>query len=331
MIDLHLHLDGSIPAEDIIRIAKKYNIALPEYNENKLSGMISVDQNCESLNDYLKCFDIPLLILQHKESIKDAIRSLVIRLYKDSLIYAEIRFAPQLSTKNGLSQQEVVQAAIDGLNSALDDIAKNGGFFKANLILCCMRGDNNQSENLETVEVCSKFLGRGVVALDLAGAEAVYKTYKFKYIFEKAVSKNIPFTIHSGEADGALSIKSALEFGASRIGHGVRITEDAELLKYIIDNNIVFEMCPVSNVQTKAVECIKKHPIKMLLDMGAKVCVNTDNMVVSKTNIFNEFKIIENELGLNKTDRIKFLKNSIYGAFLPDEEKKELLKQITAN
>lgn len=328
MIDLHLHLDGSIPAEDIIRIAEKNNIYLPTYNEAELSKMISVDWDCESLNEYLKCFDIPLLILQKKETIKEVVISLIKRLYKSGLIYAEIRFAPQLSTKEGLSQNEVVEAAVNGLNYALEDVKRNGGFFKAGLILCCMRGDNNQNENFETLEVCSEFLGKGVVALDLAGAEALFKTDKFKSLFEQAVKRNIPFTIHAGEADGAESIKAALKFGAKRIGHGVRVVEDRELLKQMIENNIVFEMCPISNVQTKAVENISHHPIKRLLNMGAKVCVNTDNMTVSKTDIFNEFKVIKDELGITKEEEIKLLENSMFGAFLEDDEKKEVLKRI---
>lgn len=330
MIDLHLHLDGSLSAADIIKTAKKYDIKLPTYDEKELEGLISVDMDCKSLNDYLKCFDIPLLVLQKEETIKELVYDLATRLYEEGLCYAEIRFAPQLSTKEGLSQKEVVLAAIFGLKNALDDIKNKGGFFKAKLILCCMRGEGeeNKKANLETVKVFSELKGDYLGGIDLAGAEALFKTENFSYIFEKAKENGIPFTIHAGEADGAESIKKALEFGAKRIGHGVRAIEDSELLSYMIKNNIVFEMCPISNVQTKAVKTINEHPIKKLLDMGARVCVNTDNKVVSKTDIKKEFKFIEDNLGITKEDKKKLLENSVYGAFLADNEKNEILEYM---
>ena len=142
MIDLHLHLDGSLTPEYIIDQAKKQNIELPTYDANELKNYLTVPKDCESLNDYLKCFDLPLSVMQTKDAISSAVSDLLKRLKKQELIYAEVRFAPQLHTRKGLSQSEIVEAAIDGLKSSDLD---------ANLILCCMRGDTNENENLETV------------------------------------------------------------------------------------------------------------------------------------------------------------------------------------
>ena len=129
------------------------------------------------------------------------------------MLYAEIRFAPQLHTKKGLTQDQVVKAAILGLQEALA-----GSFFKAKLILCCMRGTDNLEENLLTVRTAAAYLGRGVAAVDLAGAEALYPTEDYEKVFALARELSVPFTIHAGEADGAESVWAALRMGACRIG-----------------------------------------------------------------------------------------------------------------
>lgn len=289
MIDLHLHLDGSLRPSTILELAQEQNISLPSYDLNELKKHLEVPEDCKSLNEYLEKFDIPLKVLQIPSAIERVTFELVEDLSKSGLEYAEIRFAPQLSTEQGMSQQEVTEAAIKGLTSALDKY-KN---INAGLILCCMRGDSNRSENLETVEVANKYLGKGVCAIDLAGAEALFKTENFKELFQKANEYKIPFTIHAGEADGPESIKKALDFGTKRIGHGVNSIDDKELLKRLIDEKIILEMCVISNVHSKAVKDKYSHPIRTYFDMGVRVTVNTDNMTVSDTNLEKEYEFLK--------------------------------------
>lgn len=311
MIDLHLHLDGSLSKDDITYLAKKQNKTI-DFNN------LSVTMDCRDLNQYLKCFDTPLSLLQDGDSVAYAFKSLCNRLKTDRYIYAEIRFAPQLHTLKGMTQQEVVLCAIEGM--------KESNFF-SNLILCCMRGNNNEEANFETVETGKKYLNKGVCALDLAGAEGIYKTREFKNIFTLVNKYNIPFTLHAGEADDFYSIDTAIEFGAKRIGHGINAINSLKTMEKLRDSKIPLELCPTSNLQTKAISCLDNYPIKKFMDFGIIVTVNSDNMTVSNTNVCNEFNLLKNNNLIEEKDIPTLIKNSIYSAFLSEEEKEMLLKK----
>lgn len=321
MIELHCHLDGSITLEIAKKLAAFQNIELPAKNDEALLKKLSVPENCESLNDFLQCFGLPLRLLQTKEGISEAVRLVLEDLKSQGIIYAEIRFAPQLHQIQGLSQEEVILAALEGLKKS--DL-------HANLILCLMRSDHAQEENAETVELAGKYLVKdgGVVALDLAGAEALFKTKDFEKEFKRAKELKIPFTIHAGEADGPESVWKAIEFGALRIGHGVRIFEDEKLLEYVIKNQIPLEMAPDSNRQTKAVEDMNSYPLKMYLEKGVKVTVNTDDPAICRTNLDKEFKYIEEKFGITSEQKKQMLKNAAEAAFTDEETKNWLKSQI---
>lgn len=305
LIDLHLHLDGSLSLKAVRKLAEMDNIKLCEDDE-QLLNKLRVNSDCRDLNEYLTKFDFPCSLLQTEEQIEFAVYNLQEELKAQGLAYAEIRFAPQKHLEKGLTQQQVVAAAVKGLNKS---------DFDCQLILCCMRGNDNFKENMETIHVAGDFLNKGVCAVDLAGAEALFPTENFKDLFLLAENKGIPFTIHAGEADGAESIRTALSFGAKRIGHGVRCVEDMELVKYIADNNIVLELCPTSNLNTNIFTSLKEYPLKKLLDMGVKVTVNTDNMTVSDTTVEKELMLVKNALTLTDEDIDKLLENAAFGAF----------------
>ena len=222
-IILHLHLDGSLRPETVREWLAEDGEKL---SLEEVKTRLMVDKDCKNLNEYLEKFDIPSKVLQNAERIERATAELYEDLSKQNVIYAEVRFAPSKHLEKGLSYDEVVKAAIKGLENAKQNYNIDG-----NLILCCMRGDNNSQENLKTVEVAKKYLGKGVCAIDLAGAEALFNTKNFEDIFEMARKNNIPFTIHAGEADGPESIKTAIKFGAKRIGHGIRCIEDKKLMQ----------------------------------------------------------------------------------------------------
>lgn len=305
LIDLHLHLDGSLSLKAVKRLAEMQNISLKE-NDEQLWDKLTVRDTCRDLNEYLQRFDFPCSLLQTEEAIEFAVYNLQEELKSMGLAYAEIRFAPQKHLEKGLTQLQVVEAAVRGLNKS---------DFNCGLILCCMRGNDNFKENRETIFVAGKFLNRGVCAIDLAGAEALFPTENFKELFVLAKNNNIPFTIHAGEAMGAESVKVAVELGAKRIGHGVRCVENMELVKYIAENNIVLELCPTSNLNTNVYTCLEEYPLKKLLDMGVKVTVNTDNMTVSKTTLKRELELVKNALRLSDREIEKICDNAIFGAF----------------
>jgi len=315
MIDLHMHLNGSLSAEIVIALAKKHGVELPTYDAEELKKLISVPLDCDSLNEYLKCTKIPRLVTQTKEGICDAVFMLLEELKEQGFIYAEIRFAPQRHRDNGLSQEEVVLAALEGLKKST---------LKAKLILCCMRGNDLEKENLETIYIAKKYLELGVGGVDLAGAEALFKTSDYKEVFEQAKKLGVPITIHAGEADGPESVIAAIDMGAKRIGHGIRSVYDENLIKRLIDENITLEMCPSSNFQTKAVSNKQDYPLRKFLDLGVKVTINTDNKTISSTKLEGELEFAEKELGLKKEERKILYKNAIEASFTSESEKQEL-------
>lgn len=324
MIDLHCHLDGCITVEIAKKLAEIQNIILPAKNDDELLEKLSVSPNCRNLNDFLKCFDLPCSLLQTKKSISLAVKLVQENLKNQGLIYLELRFAPQKHCEKGLSQEEVILAALEGLKQ--NDL-------HTNLILCLMRGSDNKKENLETIELAKKYLveDEGIVALDLAGAESIFETSNFEQEFLLAKKWNIPFTIHAGEASGAESVKKALDFGAKRIGHGIRSFENIEVMNYIIKNEIPLEICPTSNYQTKVIEDMKNYPLVDFIKKGVKVTINTDDMAICRTNLKNEFKYIEKMYKLTKDDEKKLLFNAADAAFCSKNYKNKMKTIIERN
>lgn len=326
MIDLHLHFDGSLPIKSVWEQLKKQGIATDITSIEMLRERMVCPIDCTSLNDYLEKFPLPLSVLQTKDGIAECMADLVKELAGEKMLYAEIRFAPQLHLEKGLTQKEVIEAAIKGAQ-----IGMQGTNLKVQLILCCMRGTDNHKENVETVQLTKEFLNKGVCACDLAGAEALFPTGDFEDLFVLARELGVPYTIHAGEADGPSSIKSALRFGTKRLGHGVRGAEDASLVNELAEKAICLECCPISNVQTKAVADVLVHPIKEFLYRGIKVTVNTDNRTISQTNIAKEIDFLKTHLGLTVEEERQLYLNAADYAFLSIEERKGLkdaIKQI---
>lgn len=314
--DLHLHLDGSLSINTIKYLAAMEHIVLPEDDE-AIKKLVEVSDDCTDLNEYLEKFDFPLKLLQSRAAITYAVKALCSELEASGIMYAEIRFAPQLHRQKGLTQEEVVAAAIAGLEGS-----------PCRLILCCMRGSNNHNENMETVKIASEYLNKGVVLIDLAGAEALFPTGNFRDIFDYATELNVPFTIHAGEADGAESVRLAVEYGAVRIGHGVRSIEDPEVVQLLADRQVALEMCPTSNINTKVCTDLAEYPIRKLLEAGVRVTINTDNMTVSNTTVEKEFEKIKVKCNLNDEEIRQLIINGIQCSYADDEYKKEMLAAI---
>lgn len=305
LVDLHLHLDGSLSVDIIRRLADVQQILLTE-SDAELQKKLQVEEGCTSLNEYLTKFDFPLTFLQTKEGIAESVFLLQEELKKEGISYAEIRFAPQLHLQKGLTQDEVVESAVKGLERS--DIP-------AALILCCMRGREVREQNMETVRMAGKYLGKGVCALDLAGAEALFPTEDYEREFVLAKELGIPFTIHAGEAAGPESVRRAVAFGAKRIGHGVRAYEDAELMKELAEKGIVLELCPTSNLNTAIFSDIKEYPLRKLMDAGVRVTINTDNRMVSNTTLEKEYILLKETFSLTQMEVETLMKNGAEASF----------------
>lgn len=304
-VELHLHLDGSVRTSTANELLNR-----------DVTKEMKVDSEVTNLNEYLEKFDIPVELMQTKENIERISEELATDLKQENVIYAEIRFAPLKHLEQGLTPEEVIESVLNGLSKV--DI-------KTNVILCAIRGESYE-ENKKVVDLASKYLNKGVCAIDLAGAEALYKTKEYKDLFEYANQLNVPFTIHAGEADGIESIESALSFGTKRLGHGVRTLENKETLEKIINNNITLEVCPTSNINTSIFPEYKMHNIKALYELGVKVTINTDNRTVSNITISEEYEKLQQAFNFTYNDFYNMNLNAINASFITESEKEQLRK-----
>ena len=321
MIDLHLHLDGSLNIFACIYLAEKYDIELGD----DFPMNLFVPADCPSLEEYLTRFELPLKLMQNKTSLSLLTKTLVLHLKELGFIYAEIRFAPQLHTNEGLTQREVVQAVLNGMEEGLKECPD----FDANLILCCMR-HAPMEVNKETIEVANEFKGARVVAVDLAGAEKLHPCSYYKEVFDLAKEYGLNITIHAGEATGSDEIMMALDNGAKRIGHGVHLSLDKDTIARVKKENICFEFCPTSNLQTKSLLSYEDVPLRKFMDNGIDVTINADNMTVSNVNAIMEMRQMVETFNLSKEEVNGLLLNSINHSFA-DEETKERLKEKLAD
>ena len=317
-VDLHLHLDGAISLASARTLARMQGITIPESDEGVLA-QLRVGKQCKDLTEFLQKFAFPCSLLQTKEAITFAVRNLLAELKVQGVMYAELRFAPQKCTDGGLSQEEVVVAAIDGLHNAS---------IPAQLILCCMRGEDNEAENEETIAVAKKFLGKGVCAVDLAGAEKPFPTKNYVNLFAIAKRQGVPFVIHAGEGDGAQSVRAALDMGACRIGHGVRAAEDMTVVRHLAEQKVPLEICPTSNVCTATVARVVDLPIPLFLEHGVTVTINTDDPSVEGTDIRTEYRKIRDAFGFDREQIKQFLRNGVSASFADEIQKAEMLAEI---
>ncbi len=323
MIDLHVHLDGSLEPEEVLLLARKSGVKLPTEDPAELRNLLTVEEDCQSLKEYLERFDLPLLVLQTAGSVEKSVYMMLKRLSAQGLIYSEVRFAPQLHCAQGLSQEEVVAAAVKGLNRAEEETG-----MPAQLILCCMRFPGPQDKNRETVEVAKKYLGKGVCAVDLAGDEAGNPTRNYEALFGYAREIGVPVILHAGESAGSFSVADALNMGAQRIGHGILAAESEEVMARLKAENIPLEVCYTSNLQTKAAKTLPGHPIRMLFDRGLTVTVNTDNMSVSDTNLKREYRRLMDEFGFTLEEMKTIALNAVEASFINDYMKKALSQKV---
>jgi adenosine deaminase len=322
--DLHVHLDGSLRLETIIDLAKAHRVELPSSEPTELRRAMNLGQNCGSLVEYLKAFDITLRVLQHEDALYRVAYELAEDAARENVRYMEVRYSPMLHTRLGLKLTSVVEAVLAGLRAAHDTLG-----VESNVILCGIRNISSES-SLEMAELAVAYKGRGVVGFDLAGAEYDHPAKHHRAAFQLVRANNINCTIHAGEAYGPESIAQALHVcGAHRIGHGCRLREDGDLLHYINDHRIPLEVCPSSNVQTGAVRELGSHPIKLYFNLGLRVTVNTDNRLVTDTTASQELWHCHSKMGMSLADIKSIVIAGFKSAFLAFHVKQAYLRRIS--
>lgn len=319
-IELHCHLDGSLNIDFVQSHLASQGINI---NRKELEEKLKVRPDCTSLTEYLEKFDLPLQCLQTKEGLEQAAYELVMDAAKDDVAYIEVRFAPMLSTDKGLNCAEVIESVVRGLKKG----ERESGTY-ASAIVCAMR-HHSLEQNMEMLQATRPFVGEGMCALDLAGDESAFPTSLFRELFAQAKEWEIPFTIHSGECGSVDNIREAIELGAKRLGHGIALEKSPELRRVCKEKGIGIEMCPTSNLQTKAVEDFNSYPLKQFLEEGLLVSVHTDNRTVSGTTMEQEEKLVKDHLQISDEMWLQCTKNAIQTAFASEEIKQQLMEELS--
>lgn len=330
-VELHLHLDGSVRPETLWQLLQetRRDSAQGDSVFQSLNSLldvknwIEVGDDCRSLAEYLARFELPLAVMQQRTALERIAYELVSDVAKENVRYVEVRFAPMLHTRRGLTMTDAARAVLAGLRRGERAFGVGTG-----LIACCMR-HADPADNVEMVRQMEPLAGQGLVAIDLAGDEAAFPAELHFDAFALAREIGFPITVHAGEARGVAEMRYAIEtLGAKRIGHGVRLEDDPELMQMVIDKGIVLDMCPISNVQTKAVNSLREHPLQRYHRAGVRVTVSTDNRTVSATTLAREYEGIATELGCTAEEVQQMIIHAAEAAFLPEKEKRRLVAEL---
>lgn len=320
--ELHLHLDGSIRVETVTELARAQGIKLDDRGMPGLEDDLEVWGEAADLRDYLRRFSLPLLVLQEEEALERAAYELVEDVGSEEVLYVEIRFAPLLHNKKGLPLKKIIEAVLAGIRRGEREFGVRAG-----LIVCCMR-HHSPDENLRVARAAVKYREKGLVALDLAGDEAKFDRDELPWeAFRLARDEGLGVTVHAGEAAGARSIRAALDLGAMRLGHGIRLEQDQTLLNSVRGRGIALEMCPTSNVQTNTVVDLSHHPIDRYFRSHLLVTVNTDNRRVSDTTMTREYQLLVEQFGWGLSQIKETTYYALQVAFLPPEDKQQLISE----
>jgi adenosine deaminase len=325
--DLHIHLDGSLRPETIHELAERDDVDLPFDSVDAVRRFFVEDLPERDLVAYLERFDVTTAVMQSPEALERIAFELVEDAAGENVWYMEVRYAPILSTKRGLSPRQVVDAIERGLRRGQETYPRT----RAHQIICGLRHFEPERA-MRMAALAVEYKDRGVVAFDLAGAERDNPAKWFREAFYLVRDANLNVTVHAGEAYGPESIHQALHWtGAHRIGHGVRLREDPDLMEYVRDHRIPIEMCPTSNVQTGAVPSIELHPIREYFDRELRVTVNTDNRLMSNTTVTNELALCSDHLDFDLAEIKKLVLNGFKSSFLHYTERKAMIDEaITA-
>lgn len=318
--DLHCHLDGSISLASIRRLAEQNHKPL-EMEDARLLHMLQVPKECESLKEYLECFALPLQYLTTPQNFETAAFQLMADAAGEQVMYQEIRFAPSMSMSGEVSAEVMLARVQKGISLAQEEF-----HMKGNVILIFMRHEP-LDHNLALFEQLKGNYQKTFCAIDVAGDEAGFPLEGQRELFIEAKKAGIPFTIHAGECGSVENIDQALELGASRIGHGIALNQSRELRKYCQQEQIGIEMCPTSNLQTKAIGSLEEYPVSMFMEEGLAVSVNTDNRMVSGTSVTKELQLIKESFSIQPE---AFIENGINTSFADAEVKEWMKKQRKA-
>lgn len=335
---LHDHLDGGVRPVTVAELAAEIGYTdLPETDPGALARWFNESANSGSLDRYLETFRHTVGVMQTVDGLRRVAREAAEDLAADGVVYAEVRYAPELHVEGGLSLTEVVEAVLEGFAEGEQAAADAGHPIRIGTLLTAMR---TAARSRQIADLVVEYRHRGVVGFDIAGREAGYPPTRHLDAFEFLRRENAHFTIHAGEAFGLPSIWEAIQWcGADRLGHGVRIVDDitrrpdgsyelGPLASYVRDRRIPLEMCPTSNVMTGAAASMAEHPIGVLADLKFRVTINTDNRLMSDTTMTREMVAVCDAFGWGLPELRWLTVNAMKSAFIPFDERLALIDNV---
>jgi adenosine deaminase len=323
--ELHCHLDGSLRPQTMLDLAAQYGRAMPAADAESLRDYMTVS-DARNLEDYLERFAITLSVMQTEEALDRIAYELAEDAAADGVRYIEVRYAPVLNVREGLTLEQTVEAPLRGLARAAVDHGVTG-----RLIICAIR-NMAPSVSQELAELAVAYRHRGVVGFDLAGGEAGNPARAHARAFEYARMHDLACTCHAGEGDGADSVREAVHVcGAHRLGHATRLIEDTSLTDYCNDRRITLEICLTSNVQTRAAASYAAHPFREYFNRGLNVVLNTDNRLMSGVTLTDEYVHAAESLDFTFDELSRVAMNGFESCFLPYDERMKLVAAAQAD
>ncbi|PRX43282.1 adenosine deaminase [Prauserella shujinwangii] len=335
---LHDHLDGGLRPATVAELAETTGYqGLPTSDPVELGRWFRDAADSGSLESYLETFAHTCGVMQTEEALVRVAAECAEDLAADGVVYAEVRYAPELFVERGLSLDAVIEAVQAGFTEGERRAAERGHRIRTGTLLCAMR---QHARALQIAELAVRYRDAGVVGFDIAGPEAGFPPTRNLDAFEYLRTNNAHFTIHAGEAFGLASIWEAIQHcGAERLGHGVRIVDDVKvaadgqvqlgrLAAYVRDRRIPLEVCPSSNVQTGAAPSIAEHPIGLLARLRFRVTINTDNRLMSDCTLSSEFATLAETFGYGWADVQWFTINALKSAFIDFDERLDLINNV---
>ena len=332
---LHDHLDGGLRPATVLELADAIGHELPASDEASLAAWFNEGAQRGDLGLYLETFAHTVAVMQTAEALERVAYECAVDLAADGVVYAEIRFAPELHLDAGLQLDEVVEAVLAGFARGSAEAPAPG--IRMGLLLSAMR---HAARSVDIADLAIRHRDAGVLGFDIAGAEAGHPPTRHLAAFQLIQRENSHITIHAGEAFGLPSIWEAIQFcGAERLGHGVRIVDDitenpdgsytlGRLAAFVRDRRIPLEMCPTSNVNTGAAPSIAEHPIGLLRKLNFRVTVNTDNRLMSRISLTEELYGLVGQLGYTFADLQWLQVNAMKSAFAPFDERLPLINDV---
>ncbi len=320
--ELHCHLDGSVRPQTMLELAKEYKVAMPRDDADALREYMHVD-DARNLEDYLMRFDTTLSVMQTEAALERIAYELALDVAAEGVRYIEMRYAPPLTTLQGMSLEQAVEAPLRGIARAQKEVD-----IVARVIVCSLR-HYDPALSLQLAQLAVMYKDRGVVGFDLAGGELGNPASRHAAAFEYCTDHGLACTCHAGEGDGPESIRQAVhDCHAHRIGHATRLLEDPALVEEIHERGIALELCLTSNVQTRATERYETHPLKQFLARGMNVCLNTDNRLMSATTLVDEYYHAATSCDCTFDELAGMALDGFRSSFLPDQEKAAMVARM---